>query len=41
MDPPATCRLSFALYTSLEDVDRALDTLRAVVRSPERSFSMT
>ena len=39
LTPPASCRLSFALYTDDEDVDRALDALRAVVRLPERSFS--
>jgi cysteine desulfurase / selenocysteine lyase len=32
LTPPATCRLSFALYTDTDDVDRALDTLTQLVR---------
>lgn len=32
LTPPASCRLSFALYTSAEDVDRAMDALRYVAR---------
>jgi cysteine desulfurase / selenocysteine lyase len=32
LTPPATCRLSFAAYTSEGDVDRALDALARVVR---------
>jgi cysteine desulfurase/selenocysteine lyase len=32
LDPPASCRLSFALYNTLDDVGRALDALRRVVR---------
>jgi cysteine desulfurase/selenocysteine lyase len=32
LTPPATCRLSFALYTDTDDVDRALDTLSHAVR---------
>ena len=35
--PRGSCRLSFAVYTSLDDVDRALDALARVVRQP-RSF---
>ncbi|HYJ76393.1 MAG TPA: aminotransferase class V-fold PLP-dependent enzyme [Kineosporiaceae bacterium] len=34
LNPPASCRLSFALYTSEEDVDRAVDAVRTVVRRP-------
>jgi cysteine desulfurase/selenocysteine lyase len=34
----ASCRLSFAAYTSPEDVERALDALERVVRQP-RSFT--
>ena len=30
LTPPASCRLSFALYTSHDDVDRAMDALRRV-----------
>ncbi|MGH3482803.1 MAG: aminotransferase class V-fold PLP-dependent enzyme, partial [Nocardioidaceae bacterium] len=36
--PQGSCRLSFAVYTSLDDVDRALDELARVVRQP-RSFA--
>ena len=32
LTPPASCRLSFAAYTSPDDVDRALDALERVVR---------
>jgi cysteine desulfurase / selenocysteine lyase len=32
LDPPASCRLSFALYTDDDDVDRALDALAHVLR---------
>jgi cysteine desulfurase/selenocysteine lyase len=32
LTPPASCRLSFALYSSTDDVDRAMDALREVVR---------
>ncbi len=31
LTPPATCRLSFAAYTSEDDVDRAVDALARVV----------
>jgi cysteine desulfurase / selenocysteine lyase len=31
LTPPASCRLSFALYTSVEDVERAVDALHCVV----------
>lgn len=30
LNPPASCRLSFAAYTSVEDVDRAADALHRV-----------
>src|SRR4051812_2124170 len=36
LTPPASCRLSFALYTSAEDVDRAVDAVRTVVRTDVR-----
>ena len=32
MTPPASCRLSFASYTNLDDVERALDALERAVR---------
>ena len=32
LTPPASCRLSFALYTSPDDVARAMDAVRRVVR---------
>jgi cysteine desulfurase/selenocysteine lyase len=31
LDPPASCRLSFYLYNTAEEVDRAIDAVRAVV----------
>lgn len=33
LDPPASCRLSFAVYNSVEDVDRATEALRSIVQS--------
>jgi cysteine desulfurase/selenocysteine lyase len=36
LDPPASCRLSFYLYNTLGDVDRAVD---AVARAAGRSLS--
>jgi cysteine desulfurase/selenocysteine lyase len=33
LTPPASCRLSFTLYTSVEDVERAMDALRRVARA--------
>jgi len=30
LDPPASCRLSFYLYNTLDDVDRAVDAVAAV-----------
>jgi cysteine desulfurase / selenocysteine lyase len=33
LTPPASCRLSFALYTSPDDVTRAMDAVRRVVHS--------
>jgi cysteine desulfurase/selenocysteine lyase len=36
LSPPASCRLSFALYTSTDDVDRATETVRRVAaRRPQ------
>ncbi len=32
LDPPASCRLSFALYNSIDDVDRATAAVRDVAR---------
>ena len=32
LDPPASCRLSFALYNTADDIDRAVDNLRRVLR---------
>lgn len=32
LTPPASCRLSFALYTSTEDVERAMSALRRVTK---------
>jgi hypothetical protein len=38
LDPPASCRLSFYLYNTLEDVDRAVDALaRTAGRNLSRS----
>jgi cysteine desulfurase/selenocysteine lyase len=34
LDPPASCRLSFYLYNSIEDVDRAVDALALVTAAP-------
>jgi len=31
LDPPASCRLSFALYNTAEEVDRAVAALARVV----------
>jgi cysteine desulfurase/selenocysteine lyase len=31
LDPPASCRLSFYLYNTLDDVDQAVDALAAIV----------
>jgi cysteine desulfurase/selenocysteine lyase len=31
LEPPASCRLSFYLYNTFDDVDRAVDTLAAIV----------
>jgi cysteine desulfurase/selenocysteine lyase len=36
LTPPASCRLSFSLYTSIDDVDRAMDALRRVARRTPR-----
>ncbi len=37
LTPPASCRLSFYLYNTLDEVDRAADALHALVAPPERS----
>jgi cysteine desulfurase/selenocysteine lyase len=39
LDPPASCRLSFALYSSESDVEHATEALRKVVRRLRRSMS--
>jgi cysteine desulfurase/selenocysteine lyase len=36
LDPPASCRLSFYLYNTLEEVDRAVDALAAIVAGRDR-----
>ena len=36
LDPLASCRLSFALYNTADDIDRAVDTLRQVLREQPR-----
>jgi cysteine desulfurase/selenocysteine lyase len=33
LNPPASCRLSFALYTSPDDIARAMDAVRRVARA--------
>ncbi|WP_433375698.1 aminotransferase class V-fold PLP-dependent enzyme [Actinoplanes sp. CA-142083] len=33
LDPPASCRLSFALYNTTDDVDRAIDAVREFAAS--------
>jgi cysteine desulfurase/selenocysteine lyase len=40
LDPPASCRLSFYLYNTIEEVDHAVDTLAAVIagRRPSRLY---
>jgi cysteine desulfurase/selenocysteine lyase len=40
LDPPASCRLSFYLYNTLDEVDRAVDALAAIVtgRRSRKSF---
>jgi len=40
LDPPASCRLSFYLYNTLDDVDRAVDAVAAVAsrRHPRGSL---
>ena len=40
LTPPASCRLSFALYTSADDVDRATQALRRVVGRLPRSAAL-
>ena len=41
LDPMASCRLSFYLYNTLEEVDRAVDALQAVVQSTRRPAQST
>ena len=36
LNPLASCRLSFALYNTADDIDRAVDTLRRVLREQPR-----
>jgi len=36
LDPPASCRLSFYFYNTMEEVDRAADALAEIVRSGRR-----
>ncbi len=36
VDPPASCRFSFAMYTSPDDVEQAVDALGTVVRHARR-----
>jgi cysteine desulfurase/selenocysteine lyase len=31
LDPPASCRLSFALYNTVEEVDRAVEAIAEIV----------
>ena len=35
LDPPASCRLSFALYNTTEDVDRAIEAVREIAAHAE------
>jgi cysteine desulfurase / selenocysteine lyase len=42
LDPPASCRLSFYLYNTLDDVDRAVDAVAAVAsRAVRRATAIT
>ena len=41
LDPMASCRLSFYLYNTLDEVDRAVDALHAVVKSTRRPTPST
>ncbi len=36
LSPPASCRLSFYLYNTLDEVDRAANALHAIVAAPPR-----
>ena len=36
LDPPASCRLSFYLYNSEEDVERAVGALRRIIGATGR-----
>ena len=40
LDPPASCRLSFYLYNTTEDVDRATDALAGIVRRSRRAVQV-
>ncbi len=37
LDPPASCRLSFTFYNTLDEVDQAVDALRTIVSARSRS----
>ena len=37
LDPPASCRLSFYFYNTLDEVDQAVDALEAVVSTSRAS----
>ncbi len=39
LTPPASCRLSFALYTSQDDVERAMNALRRVIKRARPRFT--
>ena len=42
LDPPASCRLSFYLYNTLDDVDRAVDAVAAIAGNARpKSLSRT
>ena len=36
LDPPASCRVSFTVYNSPDDVARVVAAVRQAVRKPER-----
>jgi len=39
LTPPASCRLSFALYSSQDDVERAMNALRRVIKRARPRFT--
>jgi cysteine desulfurase/selenocysteine lyase len=41
LDPPASCRLSFAVYNTLDDVARAVGALRRIVGATRRTLHRT